>query len=56
MTWIEEMEKAMKLMQAVCTKNEEWARCWKCPFNNYCSCLEEHGWSTPDEWFGEEEE
>lgn len=56
MTWIEEMEKAMRLMQAACAKNEEWAGCWKCPFERYCTIIEDRGYYTPEEWFGEKEE
>ena len=50
MSWIEEVNVAMKLLKDACKRNEMWSECGKCPFDAYCTVLEVHEMGTPDEW------
>ena len=39
MSWVNQMAKAMAMMQEACEANGEWNRCGDCPFNVYCTAL-----------------
>ena len=43
------IKEAMTLLHEACKMNDEWVKCSKCPFNDYCDTLEEAGFGTPDE-------
>ena len=43
------IKEAMTLLHEACKMNDEWIKCSKCPFVDYCDTLEEAGFGTPDE-------
>lgn len=52
-----EISEAMQALIAACKKNDAWKNCHEhCPFDDYCSAIEEAGYGTPDNWSQEESE
>jgi hypothetical protein len=43
------MKEAMVLLHEACKMNDEWVKCRKCPFTDYCDAIEENGLGTPDD-------
>lgn len=41
MSWVNQMAKAMAMMEEACKANGEWNRCGDCPFDAYCAVLME---------------
>ena len=50
MEWIDKMKMAMETLINTCNENMYWADCSKCPFDDYCTAVLEHGMGTPDKW------
>ena len=48
-TWIQEMREAMNAMKRACIKNHSWTDCYKCPFDEYCTALDNARLPTPTE-------
>jgi len=43
MRWYEKMSEGMRLMKEACADNENWDRCWSCPFDSICDKLMDAG-------------
>lgn len=39
MRWHEKMSEGMRLMKEACAENENWDKCWDCPFTYICDKL-----------------
>ena len=58
MDWVSEMRAGMDMMAKACKKNEDWAKCSDCPFDEYCTILMDrsikdgHDYDTysPENW------
>lgn len=50
MDWIDEIKEAMETIKTACNKNERWTACCKCPFDQYCTVLENEGMDYPGKW------
>lgn len=53
MDWIDEMKEAIETLKTACDKNEMneiWGACVECPFDKYCTVLENEGMGIPSEW------
>ena len=48
MDFIIKMNEAMTMIHEACKLNDEWVKCGKCPFIEYCNVIEEAGFNTPD--------
>ena len=49
MDWIDEMKEAIEILKTACDKNEIWGACVECPFDKYCTVLENEGMGIPSE-------
>jgi hypothetical protein len=50
MDWKKEMTLAMLSIQSACMKNDSWYECRNCPFDEYCTLLQDNGFGEPTEW------
>ena len=48
--WTSEVKEAMEILKIACDKNEIWGACVGCPFDKYCTVLENEGMGIPSEW------
>ena len=48
-TWIEEIREAMDSLKKACAKNPSWTNCYECPFDEYCTALQQADLSAPDD-------
>lgn len=39
MRWYDKMSESMRLMKEACAENENWDKCWDCPFDSVCDKL-----------------
>lgn len=39
MRWNDKMSEGMRLMREACSENENWNKCWDCPFDSICEQL-----------------
>jgi hypothetical protein len=56
MTWKELIEQGMKMIGEGCSRNDDWTKCHKCPFDEYCTAINDSfndgGFTSMDEFFG----
>lgn len=50
MNWKQEILSAMLTIKSACAKNQCWADCSECPFDDYCSVCERVGLGILQEW------
>lgn len=48
--WVEKIKKGMEFIKEGCEEQCEWAQCQRCPFEKYCTALEDAEFETPDLW------
>lgn len=41
MNWKEMIEQGMKMIGEGCSRNGDWTKCHDCPFDDYCTLLNE---------------
>ena len=46
----------MKMIGEGCSRNDDWTKCHKCPFDEFCTLIndsfDDRGFTSMDEFFG----
>ena len=42
--WEEKVAEGMRLIAKGCSENDEWDKCAKCPFDDFCTAINDAYW------------